>query len=135
MKANINDKVCYNGETHTVTHIHTLYELDGICVPVDEADILVVDSRDDRAVIEACAKAVRIPVAALLSHCRRQPLPMARHAIWKWIKDRYDWSYTRIGRAAQRDHSSIVLGVQRFTDLLEVGDVIAVDIYNKLKNL
>ena len=133
MKADINEKVCYNGETHTVMRVHTLYELDGICIPVESTDCMIVERRDDAAVIEACCRAIGYSSKYIFSKSRKMPLPMVRHAIWKWIRENYKWTTTRLGSASRRDHSTISIGIKSFEGLLEVGDELAIEISNKLK--
>ena len=135
MKAGLNDKVCYDGDTHIVLRVHTLYELDGICVPVEEKDIFLVESVADTGVVAALCAAINLPIAAYKAQCRIDLLPLKRQAIWAYLRNRYHWTFARISMASNRAHCTILDGVRHYTDLLDAGDSDAIELQSILDTL
>jgi len=135
MKANVNDRVLYNGESHIVLRVHIAYELDGICIPVDEDDITLVQTLSDDVVLEEVTKAFGLTVGELRQRNRTSKLTAIRYAIYYHLHNREGWSYRRIGKAIRRTHTACFAGSRRFQELLEINDREAITLNARLSSL
>ena len=130
MVINVNDKVMYEGELHTV--MARLYLLDGICIPVNEDDVML--SLTDEVILDICCDAVGYTVKELRAHNNRPSISAAREAVMTYLRNKYGWSFAHIGAAMRRHHSTVIFDIRRFTDLLDCGDELAVELDKKLKS-
>lgn len=90
----------------------------------------------DREIIQQAFAAVTdTPLDVLLEPCHDHTRALARHAVMKYLREKWHWSHERIGRAMNRNHSSVVYGAQHFTDLLDVKDTEAVYMWKELGKL
>lgn len=63
---------------------------------------------------------------------RKGDIPLKRQAVWcKMYMDGV--RYADIGRQSGRTHATVLLGVRRFTDLFNTGDIKAIDIWEKIE--
>lgn len=135
MKANVNDRVLFDGEVHKVLRVHITYEIDGICIPVDESDIELVRTLSDDAVLEEISKAFGMTPGDIQRKSRTSKLTSIRYAIYYHLHIREGWSYRRIGAATNRIHPTCFKGVRRFQELLDIHDREAVIFNERLANL
>ena len=135
MKANVNDRVIYNGEAHTVLRVHVSYELDGICIPVEDCDITIVQTKTDDEVMEKLCEALGMTVQDLWMKRRTAKLTTIRYAIFFQLHEREHWSYRRIARVSMRDHVACFVGVRRFRELLDIHDREAIVYDERLNNV
>ena len=70
-------------------------------------------------VIQEIALASKLQVSDLLGPRRKKPIFLARAAAMKICKDELDMSFPEIGRAFNRDHTSVMHAVKR---IAEIGD-------------
>lgn len=66
-----------------------------------------------RAVEEAIASAAKVTVEDMRSHNRTEAYAQARMAVWFIAKDHLGYSYSKIGRVYNRDHTTIISGVRK----------------------
>ena len=133
MTFRVNSRVLYRGCVHTIVRKTTLYELDGIVVPVEEDELrpAPIVRTDDALVVYLCKK-LSIEPGLLLSRDKHAPVVQARQAICMHLRDRENWTFERIGRAINRDHCTAIYHCRQFHDLLDVGDKPAHDIIKML---
>ena len=62
---------------------------------------------------QAVASHFGVTLGDLLGPRRPRGLTLARHVAMLIIRDRFRWSYPEIGRAFDRDHSSVLVAVRR----------------------
>jgi chromosomal replication initiation ATPase DnaA len=60
------------------------------------------------------ARAYGLTVEQLMSRRRMRPLPDARHQLWRLLRAR-GWSFPRIARFANVDHSTVIYGLRSET--------------------
>lgn len=135
MKANVNDRVIYDGAAHTVLRVHVTYELDGICIPVDDCDITLVQTKSDDVVMEELCQALGMTVRDIWMRRRTSKLSAIRYAIFFHLHEREHWSYRRIARVVMRDHVTCFAGVRRFRELLDIHDREATILDERLNNV
>lgn len=123
MILNVNDKVKYDGEVHTVLRRHTTYELDGICVPVGLRDIEPLN-RDvhDEAIVKELCELLGVEYEDIIKGRGPERVRMARNGIYYYMHEVLRWPYQRIGEALYHRHSSVIKGSRRHVDLLYLND-------------
>jgi len=57
-----------------------------------------------------------VSMAELLSENREGPVAMVRQATFWLLRNQTGWSYPRIGKAMDRDHTTVMHGVRRTAD-------------------
>lgn len=83
----------------------------------EEPDSAILDM-----IIEICAKAFYLPEATLTHKTREGNAPAARQTIF-WLARKYTkMSLKPIGQRLNRDHSTVVHGVDKINDLLDTND-------------
>lgn len=128
---NVGDRVLLGDNEHTITGKKILYELNGNGF-VDGAELAPAPvTMTDAQMVEDLSVTLEVHPMALLSHDRRSPLPLARQAIFTYLRKR-GWAFTRIGKVTHRTHCDVISGVRRFEDLMFVGDKAALEMYDKL---
>jgi chromosomal replication initiation ATPase DnaA len=80
------------------------------------------------------ARATGISQEELLGRNRRDRLCDARQLYWRLMK-KNGYTVTRIANLCDRDHSSIVTGIQHVEHLLETGDRLVAEWNRKTKNI
>lgn len=80
MKANVNDRVIYDGAVHTVLRVHVTYELDGICIPVDDCEITLVQTKSDEVVMDELCQALGMTVRDIWMRRQRNHTDCSRDA-------------------------------------------------------
>ena len=76
-----------------------------------------------------------IPAAELLGRSRVAETATARQLYWKLLREKKRYSFHVIAALCERDHSTIVNGIKRVNGLLESGDLLAVELWNKIKDI
>ena len=83
------------------------------------ARVLARQSRDgSSAVICSVAAAARVSPGELMGHSRRQPTARLRQVCMYILRRDMDLSYTQIGRIFNRDHTTVMHGVKRVSEIL-----------------
>lgn len=85
------------------------------------------------AIIMAVAEYFHIERSVLISDRRIHPLPYARQIIMYLATHLTDWSLPRIGRAIDRDHTTVIHGRDRIADLLAQNEQHTVQVVTVLK--
>lgn len=136
MKYHVNDQVRYNGEAHTVESVTVTYHLDGVPTPVKEADIAIIPTEElDKVTIQWLCELITLPYNDIVGKSRQRTLALARSAIAHLLRTKMGWTYTRIAKALNRTHGSIIFGINTYTDLLYVGDTYAEELRDRLADL
>lgn len=87
-----------------------------------------------KKLIEEYCKGIGITVHDLLGRSRITPLPVARQILWKRLRKVY--SLSSIGRMfSGRDHSTVIAGIIRANELIDVDDYFAKKYDNLLSEL
>lgn len=73
------------------------------------------------AIVEATAELLDVPAAEILGRRRPAPLVRARFVVY-WLGWFEGISYSELGRILDRDHSTILSGVQRMNEQLRLDD-------------
>lgn len=66
--------------------------------------------------MKKCARAFNTTPEALVSEHKHRPICHARWSLYWALRQRFGWSYPRIGRMCARDHTSIIYGIRRIDD-------------------
>ncbi len=94
----------------------------GEVMPVPMMESPVSNQRISSILI-AVSLAFNVTRREILSHRRGREHMRARHAAYLLVRDLTDYSFPRIGRALNRDHSSVFYGAKRAQRMLvEDGD-------------
>ena len=65
---------------------------------------------------------------------RKGDIPLKRQAVWcKMYMDGI--RYTDIGKQSGRTHATVLHGVRRFIDLVNTGDIKAIDTWEKIEKM
>ena len=65
---------------------------------------------------------------------KKGDIPLKRQAVWyKMYMDGV--RYTDIGRQSGRTHATVLLGVRRFTNLVNTGDIKAIELWEKIEKV
>lgn len=71
----------------------------------------------DKSFIRQCADDLGVSVEALRGHSRKQPLARARQLVM-WKMRKAGFSYSQIGYALNRDHTTIIHGERRIEKIM-----------------
>lgn len=75
-----------------------------------------------RAVIRAVSAAWDVEPGELLSRRRPQRLALPRFAIYRLLTERSRWSINKTSKVLKRDHTSVLHGLKRASELLRHND-------------
>jgi DNA-binding MarR family transcriptional regulator len=84
--------------------------------------------------ITEVSKILKVPVYDILGCIRLKEIVGARHAYW-WVLNNNGYSRQQIANLCNVDQSTVTNGIKRFNNLVEIGDNIAVEMYNLVKNI
>ena len=73
----------------------------------------------ERIIISKICQYYNITVADLMSKNRQHHLSTARFMTYRMLREKLDWVVVRIGEYVNRDHSSVLYGLERVDWLLE----------------
>lgn len=79
------------------------------------------------------SKLTGIPVELILGRSRDPKVSCVRQLYWKLLRDEKHYTFRRIAELNERETSSIQLGVKRANNLLDTGDSMAYEFWNKIK--
>ena len=74
-----------------------------------------------------------IPVEVILGRSRDPEVSCVRQLYWKILRDKKHYTFRRIAELNERETSSIQLGIKRVNNLLDTGDSMAREFWNKIK--
>lgn len=106
-------------------------------IPGMDREYLSIPQRIIKIVCEASG----ISAIALKSKSRKREIVLARHMAIYWLKQKTSLSYNGIARQLRRfddtqmDHSSVIYAIYTITDLLDIKDKDAINLYNRINSV
>lgn len=67
----------------------------------------------------AAVAASGFTIEQIKSKSRHEPLPFVRYMLSAILHEDYHWGTTKIGRALNRDHASILTGIKKYHDIID----------------
>jgi len=69
--------------------------------------------------LSAAAMASGFSIAQIKSESRHEPLPFVRYVLFVILHEQYGWGTTKIGRALNRDHASVLAGIKKYHAIMD----------------
>lgn len=69
--------------------------------------------------LKAAATASGFSISEIKSKSRHEPLPFVRYVLFAILHEDYKWSTVRIGRALNRDHASVCVGIKKYHSIID----------------
>jgi len=88
-----------------------------------------------KAMITDVEKITGVSAHEILGYSQTQRISLVRQLYWKLLHDKKEFSYTTIAKITDRTRSGICRGVLRANDLLEIGDRMATDLWEQMKEI
>ena len=85
--------------------------------------------------IHKFAEITGVTVEELKSRKRTPKIADARAMYYKLRREKSKWGLKRIGEDVNRKHSTVYVGIERMTGLIEVEDKAAVGMWEKVKDI
>lgn len=73
--------------------------------------------------ISSICDELKVDLEDIRSSAKNQGLVLSRHALYYILRLRYGLSYSEIGEICHKDHTSIMYGVGRFSEIKSVVDL------------
>lgn len=84
---------------------------------------VVPDRRTEALTVAAVADATGISVSRIRSRERTEDVSAARQAVFWGLRELAGWSLPQVGQALDRDHTTVLFGVRRFSQRLHRGEL------------
>jgi chromosomal replication initiation ATPase DnaA len=81
------------------------------------------------------SKKTGVPVELILGRSRVVGIVCVRQLYWKLLRERKRYTFREIAELNERDISTVQQGICRANGLLQAGDKMACELWNKLKGL
>ena len=72
-----------------------------------------------RPLFNAAVAASGFTIEQIKSDSRHQPLPFVRYMLSAILYEDYHWGTTKIGRALNRDHASVLTGIKKYHEIID----------------
>ena len=67
----------------------------------------------------AAVAASGFTIQQIKSKSRHEPLPFVRYMLSAILYENYHWSTPKIGRALNRDHASVLIGIKKYHEIID----------------
>ncbi|HBG39928.1 MAG TPA: hypothetical protein DEG28_01010 [Porphyromonadaceae bacterium] len=85
--------------------------------------------------INEVSKKTGIPVNDLLGKSRKHEVSCVRQLYYKLLKEKTGFSTAKVAELCSRNHATVLYGIRKVNDMLQIGDKYAVRMWNKIKDL